>query len=265
MGSRTVRVEVCVSGLAGARAAAAAGADRIELCTALPLGGLTPSLGLVASVRAEIDLPLVALLRPREGDFRYTADDRAAMLRDIRAFGAVGVDALAIGALVRDERGGGERLDQALLEALAETARDAGVTSFCLHRAFDHVADPEAALEAAIALGFDRILTSGCAASAPDGSGTIAALVARAAGRIEIIPAGGVTAESAPALVAATGVRWVHLSAGRWSERTADAPRARIPLGAGARPDEDRHFVTDPDRLRALLRALDAAEDREND
>ena len=250
---RPIQIEACVTSLAAARVAARAGVDRLELTTGLPLGGLTPSLGLVRAVNdaPDVSVPAIALIRPREGGFRYHADEIRVAEADLEAFEAEGtaVAGYAVGAL--DDAGD---LDLATLRRWREIAPE---KEWCLHRAFDHVRDPLAALEQAIDLGFDRILTSGLAASAPEGSEQIAALVLAARDRIEIMPGGGVSATSALPLLEGTGVRSLHLSGTAWAE-PAGPVRSGIALGAGAAPDEVRHLEVREERIAALVRAVRA-------
>ena len=246
-----ILIEVCVTSVTDARAAARAGADRLELTAGLPLGGLTPSMGLVRAVNddPDVSVPAIALIRPREGGFRYHADEVAVAEADLAAFEAEG-DALAgyaVGAL--DDAGD---LDRAVLRRWREIAP---AKEWCLHRAFDHVRDPRVALEQAIDLGFDRILTSGLSPSAPEGTGQIAELVTAAADRIELVPAGGVSAETARPLLAATGVRSLHLSGTAWAA-PGGAVRDGIALGAGAAPDEIRHLELREERVAALIERL---------
>ena len=251
-------MEICVTGLSGAKVAESTGADRIEVCAGLPLGGLTPGVGVVRSILAATDLPLIALIRPREGGFRYHADEITSQLAEIEALRSLevprdggaprSVAGFAVGVLTTT----GD-LDR---EALARLHACAPDREWCLHRAFDHVRDPMASLETAIDLGFDRILTSGQAPSAPEGIDRLAALVDRAAGRIEIMPGGGIHAENAVDLIARTEVSAVHLSGTGWAPESMTFRREGISLGAGAAPDEARHLETSEDRLAAFFRAL---------
>ena len=199
--SDRVILEVCVDTPAGLAAAIAGGADRIELCAALALQGLTPAPGLIA-IAAEAAIPIYPMIRPRHGDFVYDEGDIDAILRDIDATRAAGLAGVVIGANLPS----GE-LDVDVLSMLVAHAEGLGVT---LHRAFDLTPDPIAALETAIDLGFERILTSGCALNAMAGAETIAALVQQADGRIAILAGGGINASNAAQIVARTGVREVH-------------------------------------------------------
>ena len=196
-------LEVCVDDVAGLNAAVEGGADRIELCSSLDLGGVTPSAGLMAEA-SRSGLPVIALIRPRAGGFVHTAAEERVMLRDIELAAELGLAGVAIGALNDDLT-----LDLAMLERLI--TRVAGL-QLTLHRAFDLVPDPAEALEQAITLGFHRILTSGGALHASAGAAQLAALVAQSRGRIRILAGSGITPDNVGALLAATGVREVHAS-----------------------------------------------------
>jgi copper homeostasis protein len=199
--SDRVILEVCVDTPAGLAAAIAGGADRIELCSALALQGLTPAPALI-SIATEAAIPIYPMIRPRHGDFVYDDRDLDAIVRDIDAVREAGLAGVVIGANLPS----GE-LDVDALSMLVAHAEGLGVT---LHRAFDLTPDPVAALETAIDLGFERILTSGCALNAMAGAETIAALVQQADGRIAILAGGGVNAANVAQIVARTGVREVH-------------------------------------------------------
>ena len=196
-------LEVCVDDVAGLNAAVEGGADRIELCSSLDLGGVTPSAGLMAEA-ARAGLPVIALVRPRAGGFVYTAAEERVMLNDIARAADLGLAGVAIGALNEDSM-----LDLAMIERLA--ARAAGL-QLTLHRAFDLVPNQAEALEQAITLGFHRILTSGGALHALAGAAQLAALVAQSRGRIRILAGSGITPDNVGALLAATSVHEVHAS-----------------------------------------------------
>jgi copper homeostasis protein len=196
-----ILLEVCVDTPAGLAAAIAGGADRIELCAALALQGLTPAPGLMAQA-ATAPIPIYPMIRPRNGNFCYDAGDLDAMRRDIDAVREYGLAGVVIGA----NRPDGE-LDLAVLEKLVEHSKGLGMS---LHRSFDLVPDQAAALEIAIDLGFERVLTSGGALTAQAGAERIAALVEQAAGRIGILAGAGVKPGNLAELVKRTGVREVH-------------------------------------------------------
>lgn len=236
-------VEIAVESIAGLRSAQAAGAGGIELCLSLALGGTTPSAGLVETAADLCRAEMVVLVRPRPGDFVYDGDDRRAMQRDIEHALDHGVDGVAVGALTSDGA-----VDADTLRALIECARPMRVT---FHRAFDRVRDREEALETLMELEVDRVLTSGGAASAFEGRAAIAALAARAEGRIELVPAGGITPGNAAAVAAETGARTLHASA----SRAAEDPPAEVSLGALDTPGARR--LTDAARVRAIVAALE--------
>jgi copper homeostasis protein len=197
-----VLIEAAVETVEDAQAAADGGADRLELCAALDLGGLTPTLGLLAEVRAVTQLPVVVMLRPRGGDFVYTPAECRVMKRDLEAFRPHKVAGFVLGVL--DESG---RVHEAACRELVGLAAGVPVV---FHRAFDRTPDPIAALETVIALGFARILTSGREATGLAGSPTIRKLREVAGGRIEILPCGRVTAKTAADILSETGCDQLH-------------------------------------------------------
>ncbi|GAA3001980.1 copper homeostasis protein CutC [Streptomyces drozdowiczii] len=243
-------LEIAVTSPAGARAARENGADRVELCTALELGGLTPSAGLVEAVAAE-GLPVQVLVRCRPGDFVHDAEELALMAAEVRSVIASGAAGVVIGALTADGA-----LDTDAVARLADAARAQGrPVEVTLHRAVDQSADPVATAALLPSLGLTRVLTSGGAPAAAEGLATIAAMAA-AAPEVDVMAGGGVRLADIPALVSA-GAASVHLSA------KARAPRrpgsAWVPLGAGGSSAElDTHFVTDPGVVAQARRALDA-------
>jgi copper homeostasis protein len=180
-----VLLEVCVDDLAGLEAAVAGGADRIELCSALALGGLTPSLGLM-EVAATFDIPCNAMIRPRAGDFVYSEEEIDVMLADIEAARGAGLAGVVFGANLPDGR-----LDRLVLQTLVEAANGLDMT---LHRAFDLVPDIAEAVEIAARLGFSRILTSGGTKTAAEGVQGLETAIVAARGRVSIMPGAGVSA-----------------------------------------------------------------------
>ncbi len=176
--------EACCTSLEAVLAAERTGAQRVELCERLEVGGVTPSELLLRRVLAATHLPVNVLVRPRGGDFVYTEEETQAMLEGIRLCRELGVNGVVIGALTS----AGE-VDLPLMRRLIAAARPLSVT---FHRAFDETADPLAALEDVIALGCDRLLTSGHAPDAFTGRALIGELVRRAAGRIVVMAGCGV-------------------------------------------------------------------------
>lgn len=198
----TVLVEGCVESLEDSLAAERGGAGRLELCDDLAVGGTTPSAELIAAVKSQVRIPVVVMIRPRGGSFVHTAAELDHMRRDIDLALRLGADALVLGVL--DERGG---IDETGTRELV--ARASG-TPVAFHRAFDAVADPLAALDLLIDAGIVRVLTGGGPTTALDGIDTLAALVERAAGRIDILAGGKVRSNNVRAIVDRSGVSQVH-------------------------------------------------------
>ncbi|WP_454886459.1 copper homeostasis protein CutC [Sphingomonas oryzagri] len=241
-------LEICVDDIAGVHAAIAGGADRIELCAALALGGLTPSAGLIEAalnVARPAGVAVHAMVRPRGGDFRYDDAETALAMREALTLIAQGVDGLVFGA-ARDGT-----LDEPALAAWVATARAGGrPVSLTLHRAIDVTADPVVAVDVAAALGFDRVLTSGAAASAEQGRATIARMAARAGDRIRIMAGAGIRPDNAGRLLAETGARELHASA---STPMTESDARAVALGFDTPPRRR----TDEDTVRALRAAID--------
>lgn len=237
-------LEVCVEDVAGINAAIVGGADRIELCAALAVGGLTPPASLIAAA-AQAPVPVHLLARPRDGNFVYTAAEAALVAADIRAAAEAGLAGVVIGAS-RVDHG----LDVDMLAAWVAVARSGPrPLSLTLHRAFDLCPDPLAALETAVQLGFDRILTSGCTPKAVDGRDTLAALVAAAGDRLTILAGSGIDAVTLPPILE-TGVREVHASC-RSPQGAADAREISFGFQAGPR------LATDAEKVAGLRKLLD--------
>ena len=196
-------LEVCIDSVAGLDIAAASAADRAELCSALTLGGLTPSHGLMVTAAAK-NLPCFVLIRPREGGFCYTRREIDVIRRDIDTVRSLKLAGVVIGANRPDGS-----LDEGALGQLVEHA--AGLPAV-LHRAFDLVPDFRAALETAISLGFQRVLTSGGRPDAPAGRQVIRQLVEQAGNRIEVMAGSGINPDNVAQFVHETGVPAVHSS-----------------------------------------------------
>ena len=199
-------LEICVDSAAGLAAAVAGGADRIELCSALALGGLTPARSLMqAATKAPI--PVNAMVRPRAGDFVFGEAEVALMLADIDDAHEAGLAGVVLGASRADAR-----LDEASLGRLHDHAATLGLST-TLHRAFDLAPDLEAALATAIGLGFDRILTSGGATTALAGLDRLAALHQAADGRIVLMPGSGVRPQTIRTIAQRLPATEMHASA----------------------------------------------------
>lgn len=237
-----IKLEIAANSLASAIAAQDGGADRIELCSALEVGGLTPSHGLIARVRERVRIPLYVLIRPRAGDFVYDEFEFETMQRDIEACVALGCDGVVLGAL--DAQGD---VDARHCRELIRAAGKLGVT---FHRAIDVSRDPFAALEATIALGCERLLTSGGRANALDGAATIREMVARAGDRLPVMAGAGVTSSNVAKLRASSAAVEFHASA-----------RVQLPsrFRHGADPAlgmSNGELRTDVNEVRALAAAL---------
>ncbi len=223
---RAITIEICVESVEGALAAARGGADRIELCSALSEGGLTPSHGLLAQVLHECRLPVMVMIRPRDGSFVYSDHEFSVMMTDIRRvrnLAAVGnVQGIVTGVLHPDGTVDVERNRQ-----LTEAAYPLSCT---FHRAIDVSINPLEALDSILDCGYDRVLTSGQAVGAAGGTAVIRQLVERSAGRIAVMAGAGVRPENVAELIRQTGVMEVHSSASVWVEDYRSTP-ARDALG----------------------------------
>jgi copper homeostasis protein len=249
-----VLLEVIVSSLDDARAAAAGGADRFELCMALAVGGLTPSLGLLEAIKSQVpSIPVMFMVRPREAGMAYTEADLSVMERDAALAMERGADGLVFGVLT--DRG---TVDAAGCQRLLRIARQRPKTQTVFHRAFDVVADPVAALEQLIDLGFTRVLTSGRARLATEGLDEIRRTREQAAGRIEVLPGGGITVENVARVVEATGVDEVHLSLTRGAPDRSTAANPVVRFAVDQPPGESEYRATDRDMVGAVRRVLDA-------
>ncbi len=227
-----VLLEACVDSVASARAAESGGADRLELAARMDLDGLTPPATLVAQVLACVRIPVVVLVRPRAGGFTYDPGEREAMLDAVGAARSLGAHGVAVGALREDGA-----LDTDFLAGVAAAARPLRLTC---HRAFDRTPDLPGALEELVALGFDRVLTSGGAADAGAGVETLRRLARAGAGRVAVVAGGGVTAGVAGRLAAA-GVPEVHAHRALLGPAgVTDAGRVRDLLAALGRGDQSR-------------------------
>lgn len=249
---RELVLEIAVQDVAGARAAVDAGAQRLELCTALAAtGGLTPGVGLLEAVLDAVrpaGIGVHVLVRSRPGGFVHASDEVDVLVREVRAAVRCGADGVVVGMLTRDGR-----VDADALEACVAAASGAQVT---FHRAFDVLGPDERALAEAVDTlvghGVTRVLTSGGAARAGDGLERLARTVALADGRLEVMAGGGVLVGHVPAIVA-TGADAVHLSASRL---VVDDGGPGAGPGGGA---DAGWTTTDPDVVAAARTALEAA------
>lgn len=239
-------VEVCVDSVESAAAAQQGGADRVELCAALIEGGITPSLGSMEAARRRLTIGINMMVRPRGGDFLYSDLEFEIMCADIEMAKRSGANGVVIGLLNAD---GSVDLTRTL--RLVDLARPLSVT---FHRAFDMSSDPFAALEALVSLGVDRVLTSGQEASAGDGIELLRGLVTRAAGRIVIMPGGGIHERNIERVVRETGAREVHVTGTRSVESGMRFRNTRCFMGGELRPPEFSQTIIDAARVQALVR-----------
>jgi copper homeostasis protein len=198
----TILVEAAVDSLDDALAAVEGGADRLELCADLSVGGTTPEQDLVAAVLGRVRVPVFAMIRPRGGSFVYTESEMDRMRRDIEMALDLGVAGVVLGVLDP-----ANRVDVGRTRSLVDVAGGRRVT---FHRALDRTPDISAAVDTLISLGVARVLTSGGAATASEGADVLASLGERVDGRLEILAGGGVRASNVRDIVRRTGVREVH-------------------------------------------------------
>ncbi|MCI8602343.1 MAG: copper homeostasis protein CutC [Oscillospiraceae bacterium] len=242
-------LEICCGSFDDACAASAGGASRIELNSALFLGGLTPSLGTLAAVKAHLSLKVVAMVRPRGAGFCYTPGEMEVMEADGRLLMQNGADGLVFGFL--DE---GFEVDAEKTRRFAELAHAFGGEAV-FHRAFDCVKDPDKAVETLISLGVDRVLTSGLADTAPEGAELLAALQRRYGGQIELLAGSGVTPENAPALMEKTGIMQLHSSCKDW-RRDPTTAGEQVSYSYAPPPHGLDYEAVSAEKVRALRAAM---------
>lgn len=243
-------LEVCVGTLAGVRAALRGGACRVELCSALEVGGITPSAALVEEA-VTVGIPVHVLIRPRGGDFLYTADEVRLMAADIRRVVALGARGVVIGALREDGT-----VDTDACRRMIEAAEGASVT---FHRAFDLCRDASAALETVISLRCQRLLTSGQAASAPEGIGTLRAMVSQAAGRLSVMAGAGVNSSNAAGILRRTGCHELHASCKHTVGSLMRYRREGVAMGKPG-SDEYARWETDEEEIRRIVSGVRSVE-----
>ncbi len=240
-------LEVCAGDLRSVYAARDGGAVRVELCSGLAEGGMTPSTGLLRGALAVTGIAVNVLIRPRPGDFVYGEKEAQVMLDDIAAATDAGADGVVIGALTPD----GD-VDLRLVERMINAAGSMSVT---FHRAFDLCRDPMEALRQLIDVGVNRLLTSGQAPTALQGVNLLSHLVDAADGRLSVMPGGGVNAANAAEILNRSGAREIHASA---RERIASSMRFRrgdVSMGA-AGSDEYATLTTSEYLVKEIVRAI---------
>ena len=244
--NKEILLEVAIESVDDALAAQRGGADRLELCAALDLGGLTPSLGTVAQVARQAEIPVVVMIRPRCGGFAYSNAELATMEEDIDSVVQAGADGLVLGVLDSDGA-----LDVGRMKRLV--TKCGSLPAVC-HRAFDFVPDPFRALEELIDLGVTRVLSAGQQSdvTAPTAMKMIHELQERAAGRIEILPGGGVREHNVAELIRRTGCTQVHGSFRTRCQDSSMQHRAAVSLGTRCADDAGAYGVTDEAAVKAV-------------
>lgn len=243
-----MELEICVDSVESAIAAEEGGAQRMELCSALSEGGLTPSPGMLRAVRAAVKLGIYVMIRPRGGDFLYSKTEYAIMLDDIARVAECGADGVVLGLLTAH----GE-VDVERTARLVEAARPMEVT---VHRAVDMSRDLSAAMEGAVQAGAHRILTSGAAPTALQGSAQLASLVRQAAARIGVMVGGNVRPRNLAQIVAATGASQFHAALRTPMASPMDFRNAKLHLGNSGNGEYARYQVLARD-VRHLREAMD--------
>lgn len=241
-------LEICVDSVESALEAQAGGAQRLELCANLIIGGTSPTMPMIHQVLQQVHIPVNVLLRPRFGDFCFTSYEKTILLEEIAQCRQLGAHGVVIGALTPQ----GD-LDEDFLSQCIEQANRMYVT---LHRAFDLCQEPFEALEKAIALGFDCILTSGQQATALQGISLLEQLVQCADGRIDILAGSGVSPENIPAL-AQKGIRCFHFSAKKACESPMIFRKEGVPMGLPV-ADEYLRQYTSKDLVQAAQKLLES-------
>uniref|UniRef100_A0A8D2ZQ68 Copper homeostasis protein cutC homolog n=1 Tax=Scophthalmus maximus TaxID=52904 RepID=A0A8D2ZQ68_SCOMX len=228
-------MEVCVDSVESAVNAERGGAGRLELCTSLLEGGLTPSLGLLQVVKRYVKIPVYVMIRPRGGDFLYSDQDVEVMRRDVELMKSHGADGLVLGALTEDGR-----VDAELCMELL------GIVTF------DVAHDPAVALETLVSLGFERVLTSGCDSSALEGLPVIKRIIDQAKGRIIIMPGGGITERNLQRILEGSGAQELHCSARSSRDSAMKFRNTCVTMGAAFSAPEYGLKVADVSKVRTL-------------
>ena len=246
--SNSFVLEICVESVDHAIAAERGGADRIELCSDLASGGVTPSAGLMQTTRRHVNVPIHVLIRPRAGDFSYSDRELETMRNDIHAAKQAGMNGLVLGILQEDNH-----IDIERTRMLVDFARPLPVT---FHRAFDLVKNPKTAVEEVIQTGATRILTSGGEAKATDALSVLTRVTQAARDRILIMPCGGINSGNIVRVLRTTSAREIHTSLGASHVRASKNGRH-----TGRRSGTNRsspHSATFEKKVAELVECLDS-------
>src|SRR5512140_3030011 len=239
-----ILLEICCGSIDDAIQAQAGGADRVELCSALFLGGLTPSLGTLKYAREQLTIPIIAMVRPRGGGFCYTDAEFASMERDADMAIDQGADGVVFGILTPQGS-----IDFKRTQRICDIA---GNKQTVFHRAFDVTPDPFAALDQLVDLGVTRILTSGQQDTVPEGADLIRRLIDYAADRIEVLPGGGIKPYNLEDVIAKTACKQIHLTAFKTASDPSTHQRPHVTFGGALFPSEDTFLMTDAELVRKL-------------
>ncbi len=240
-------LEICAGDIDSIKAAVKGGADRVELCSALDVGGITPSIGMIRQALEIGNIKVHVLIRPRNGDFLYTADEISCMAKDVEMARKLGAHGVVVGALAED--------GEVDIEACKTILQNAGDMNVTFHRAFDLCRNPYKAIDDIIELGCNRILTSGQSKSAEDGMEILAKLQSYAGNRLTILAGGGITPINAAKILSNTGIREIHASARQIQHSHMAFRKEGISMGApGA--DEYARMITSPVIVRQIVESI---------
>lgn len=240
-----MKIEICANSFASAKAAQDAGADRIELCNQLSVGGLTPSLGLIEKVILQLDIPVHILIRPRSGNFTYTEDEFDVMLRDITFCSEIGCAGIVSGILDHHLE-----VDMKRTGKLIEACKG---MEFTFNRAFDWIQDPKEEIRKLMDLKVDRLLSSGMQTKAIEGISTLKELKTISEGKVEIMPGGGVNIDNVMEFKNA-GFTSVHLSA--LSTKQTLYTKPKVPMHSETLFEEGMVAVSDKEKIQNILQLI---------
>ncbi|MEF1218280.1 copper homeostasis protein CutC [Photobacterium damselae] len=243
----TFQLEVCIDNIESLHLAQQGGATRIELCSSLALGGLTPNFGFMQAAAKYAQVPVYAMIRPRQGDFLFTDQDMEIMLADVHAAKQANLSGVVLGVLT--DQG---QVDKDQLKALIHQAQGMGIT---FHRAIDQCIDPMATLDILMSLGCERVLTSGLKANAYDGRDMLKKMVTYCGERLSIMAGAGVTAENVGQIISDTGVREIHLS-GKTTRPSLMKNYSNQAYMGNADIDDFAIPVTDANKIAAVAKQL---------
>lgn len=245
---KKIRIEICCGSAEDVHIAAACGADRAELSSCLYFGGLTPSVGTVVEAK-KAGIPVIAMVRPREGGFCYSESEKKVCLLDAQSMLGAGADGIVFGGLTENGR-----IDLDFTRRMVELAEDRETV---FHRAFDLIeSDWKRSLSQLIDLGVTRVLTSGFAATAPQAVDTLAEMVRFAAGAIEILPGSGIRLDNAVDLCRRTGCDQIHTSGGQLRLLDPSEGFSEVVSFAPGLPPQPGYGRTNEESLRKLVREV---------